>query len=130
MNPEPASAIQERRQSLWLLTFSPAIWAVHFLLSYSAAALWCGPQQAHGGGTGPLQALVGGTALLALLGIGITARLGWRKHGYGNEAPPHDRDTPEDRHRFLGFATVLLSGLSAIATVYTGLSILLVGSCV
>jgi hypothetical protein len=129
MNPEPASAVQERRQSLWLLTFSPAIWAIHFLLSYAAAALWCGPLQAQAGGTGPLQAGVAGTALLALLGIGVTGRIGWRKHKYGNESPPHDRDTPEDRHRFLGFATVLLSGLSAIATIYVALSVLLVGSC-
>ena len=29
----------EDRQSLWVLTFSPAIWA-HFLASYIAAAIW------------------------------------------------------------------------------------------
>jgi hypothetical protein len=130
MSPESHSAVHERRQSLWLLTFSPAIWAIHFLVSYAAAAVWCGPVQAQGGGTGPLPLFVSGTALIALAGIGLTGLAGWRKHSYGDEAPPHDRDTPEDRHRFLGFATVLLSALSAIATVYVSISVLLIRSCV
>jgi hypothetical protein len=130
MNREPDSPVHERRQSLWLLTVSPVIWALHFLVSYLGAALWCGPLQAHGGGAVPLQMAVAGTALIALAGIGITGRAGWRKHSYGSETPPHDEDTPEDRHRFLGFATVLLSALSAIATVYVALSVLLIGSCV
>ena len=42
---------------------------------------------------------------------------------------PHDDDTPEDRHRFIGFSTFLLSGLSAVAVVYTGLAALLIETC-
>jgi hypothetical protein len=129
MTPKSDSAVHERRQSLWLLTFSPAIWAIHFLLSYAGAALWCGPMQSFGGGTAPLQLGIVGSAVLALAGIGITGRVGWRKHRYGSESPPYDQDTPEDRHRFLGFATVLLSALSAVATVYVALSMLLIRSC-
>jgi len=42
---------------------------------------------------------------------------------------PHDADTPEDRHRFLGFATLLLSGLSAVAVIYTALVVVVFRSC-
>jgi hypothetical protein len=34
------------------------------------------------------------------------------------EATTHDLDTRDDRHRFVGFATLLLSGLSAVGVVY------------
>jgi hypothetical protein len=70
-----------------------------------------------------------GLAVIALTGIGITGRIGWRKHSHGNGQAPHDKDTPEDRHRFLGFATVLLSALSAIATLFVAISTLFIGSC-
>ena len=56
--------------------------------------------------------------VLALVGIGVVGWIGWRRHGYGTGAVPHDFDTQADRHRFLGFATVLLSGLSAVAVLY------------
>ena len=39
---------------------------------------------------------------------------------HGNATLPHDDDTPEDRHRFLGFAALLLSALSAVAVIYAG----------
>src|SRR5687768_6027233 len=29
------------RDNLWLLTIAPAIWAVHLLISYISAAVWC-----------------------------------------------------------------------------------------
>jgi hypothetical protein len=34
---------------------------------------------------------------------------------------PHDDDTPEDRRSFMGFATLLLCGLSAVAVVFVAL---------
>jgi hypothetical protein len=43
--------------------------------------------------------------------------------------PPHDDDTPEDRHRFLGWATFLLSILSAIAVCYSALAAVFLRSC-
>ena len=33
--------ISEKKQSLWLLTASPVIWAAHFMLSYITASIWC-----------------------------------------------------------------------------------------
>jgi len=39
----------EERETLWLITFSPTIWAVHFLLSYMAASVWCAKVAGRGG---------------------------------------------------------------------------------
>jgi hypothetical protein len=122
--------VSEERQSLWLLTTSPAIWAGHFAVSYALAALWCGtdPDRAASGVAPPtLGILISG--FVALAAIVYTGVAGWRKHSLGDETPPHDRDTPEDRSRFLGFATVLLSGLSALATIFVMLSAALVPLC-
>ena len=38
------------------------------------------------------------------------------------------RDTEADRHRFLGFATLLMAGLSAVATIYVALVYPVLGS--
>ena len=120
--------LAEERQSLWLLTIAPSIWAAHFLASYMAAAIWCGLDR--GADITMLRFIVAGLGVVALAGIGVVAMIGWRKHGRGDVEGGHDRDSPEDRHRFLGFATLLLSGLSAIATVYTALVTIFIRSCV
>lgn len=122
--------LHEQRHSLYLLTTSPAIWAAHFLGSYIAAALWCrtGIERTNPSML-PLHSIVIGLALVALVGIGLTAQKGWRMHTYGESEPPHADDTPEDRHRFMGFATLLLSALSAVAVVYVAGSVLFFRSC-
>jgi len=66
---------------------------------------------------------------LALAGIGITGLIGYRRHTFGYAALPHDDDTPEDRHRFLGFATLLLSALSAVAVIYAAAVIAFIERC-
>lgn len=129
MTSEIRDDISEDKQSLWLLTVSPAIWAAHFLFSYIAAAVWCGKIAGRASAIDPLRIVILLLAVVALAGIGLTARAGWRKHSFGDAEPPHDKDTPEDRHRFLGLATVLLSGLSAIATIYVAISTLFVADC-
>ena len=50
-------------------------------------------------------------------------------HTAGLQRMPHDFDTPGDRHRFLGFATVLLAGLSAVATLFAALVVLYFKDC-
>jgi hypothetical protein len=121
--------VAEERQSLWLLTASPSIWGAHFLVSYAIGALWCGKVVDRGGELRPAQLAIIGLAVVALAGVAVVGWRGWRKHQYGDVDPPYDRDTPEDRHRFLGFATVLLSGLSAVAIIYVALSSLFVSNC-
>ena len=31
----------DEQPSLWRITLGPTIWAIHFLASYAAAAVWC-----------------------------------------------------------------------------------------
>ena len=121
--------ISEQRQSLWLLTASPAIWTAHFLLSYSSAAIWCGMVVGRDGSPWNIRLAIAAYTVVALIGIANIARVGLRRHRLGNESAPHDADTPEDRHRFLGFATLLLSGLSAVATIYEALAVVFIRSC-
>lgn len=121
--------LEEKNESLWMLTASPAIWAAHFLLSYITASIWCAKMAGFGGSLTSVRVAIGVYTALALTGIGIIGWIGYRRHSYGNAALPHDDDTPEDRHRFLGFATLLLSALSAVATIYAGLVIFFFGSC-
>ena len=126
---ETQSEVGEDQQSLWLLTLAPGIWAMHFVLSYIVAAVWCGKIVDRAGDFNPVRFGIIAVAALALVAIAATGWIGWSKHSHGNEDPPHDRDTPEDRHRFLGLATLLLSGLSAIATIYTAIAALSIGNC-
>jgi hypothetical protein len=108
-----------KKETLWPLAFSPAIWAIHFLLSYATASVWCSKISGRDHPLdGALLSILAYTAI-ALIGIAIIGRRGYLRHGLGNGSLPHDDDTPEDRTRFLGFATLLLSGLSAVATIFS-----------
>jgi hypothetical protein len=123
------SQVAEKYQSLWLLIASPIIWAAHFLLSYITAAIWCEKAAGPGGSLAFALAAIGVYTLLALVGIGVTGWMGYRRHSLGSADVPHDDDTPEDRHRFLGFATLLMSALSAVAVLYAALVILFFRRC-
>jgi hypothetical protein len=129
MSSEPQHPLPERATYLALLAASPTIWAAHFLLSYCTAAIWCaklGSEADTLGGAGIAIWIFTVVALAAIAAIGWHA---WGRHRYGDAELPHDFGSPEDRHRFLGFACVLLSGLSAIAVLYSALAVALVGSC-
>jgi hypothetical protein len=119
----------EIRQSLWLLTASPVIWAAHLLLSYITASIWCAKATDPHGSFGMVRAAIIVYSILALAGIAMIGWIGYRKHSYGSASLPHDDDTPEDRHRFLGFSTLLLSALSGVAVVYAGFVVIFFKSC-
>src|SRR5690606_1989943 len=106
--------LSEKQESLWILVVSPTIWAVHFLLSYITAAVWCAKYAPPDGSLGPVRTAIAIYTAVALAGIGWTSWIGWRNHSFGNATLPHDADTSADRHRFIGFSTLLLSGLSAV----------------
>ena len=108
--------------TLWLLTIAPTIWAAHLLLCYITAAIWCAKFAAPDGPLGGIRSAVIWYTAVAMAGIALTGWEGFRRHRYGTEATTHDLDTPEDRHRFLGFATLLLSGLSAVGVLYAALA--------
>ena len=115
--------------SLWLLTIAPVIWAAHLMASYITAAVWCAKFAVPGGGLGGVRTAVAWYTAIALGGIAMTGWQGFRRHSWGAEASTHDLDSADDRHRFLGFATLLLSGLSAVATIYVAMAALFFESC-
>jgi hypothetical protein len=119
----------EKNQNLWILTAAPAIWAVHFMLSYITASIWCAKVAGPGGSLWEVRVAIAVYTVMALVGIGMIGWSGYRRHSYGSETVPHDFDTPEDRHRFLGFATLLLAGLSAVAIIYVALAAVFIERC-
>jgi len=117
------------RYSLWLLTIAPAIWAAHLFLCYITAAIWCAKFVTPGGALGSIRTAFLWYTAAALAGIAVTGWEGFRRHSYGTETTTHDLDSAEDRHRFLGFATLLLAGLSAVGVLYAALAATFFESC-
>lgn len=121
--------LPEHKDSLWTVAASPAIWALHFVAAYSIAAVWCAKVAPHEGSFATARSAI---AILTAVALGAVVWIGWRgyrRHRLGNATAPHGADTPEDRHRFLGYVTLLLSGLSALAIIYEALVIALIRSC-
>ena len=124
----PIHETHEARQTLWLLAVSPSIWAAHFLLSYVTAAVWIEKVGGRDAPLTPVRIAIALYTLIALAGIGWTLWLGYKRQAYGNQPRPNDDDTAGDRHRFLGFSTLLLSALSAVATLYSAMVAIFIGS--
>ena len=116
MNAQEES-LPERSRYLVLLATGPAIWAAHFLITYVTVSVWCTRLAGRDATLDSPMTAVWWYTGAALAAIGAIGWSGYRRHGYGAETLPHDMDTPGDRHRFLGFSTLLLAGLSAVATI-------------
>jgi hypothetical protein len=117
---QPGHALE--RDSLWRLATGPAIWGLHLLACYITAAVWCGKVAAEGAALGATRLAIAAYTTVALAAIAVVGWQGYTRHRHGTEATTHDLDTPEDRHRFLGFATLLLAGLSALGVIYAALA--------
>jgi hypothetical protein len=117
-------------ESLWAMIVSPTIWAVHFLFCYILAAIFCAKAGTPAADLATVRLWIAAFSALALSGIaasGIQAfRLG---HFMECERTPHDADTIQDRRRFLAYATLLLSGLSFVATLFVALPAVFFASC-
>ncbi|NJK88492.1 MAG: hypothetical protein HC923_03225 [Myxococcales bacterium] len=123
------TAPAEHHESLWWLVASPALFLLHFLVSYATVAIDCAKRDGSSEVLGISGLLVTLYTAVALVGMGFTGSRATRRHEAGRASVPHDFDTPEDRTRFLGFATFLLSGLSIVAVLYVAASVALVGTC-
>ncbi|MQA29815.1 MAG: hypothetical protein GEU82_08250 [Luteitalea sp.] len=123
-----SSDLSERSERLWVPVAAPGIWAVHFTLCYITAALWCGRFGPATGSSG-LRVLVGAYTAVAMAGMIACFVHGLRRHGYHLPSRTHDDDTPEDRRHFLAFTTMLLAGLSLVATGFVALAAAVVGEC-
>jgi hypothetical protein len=124
------------RADLWTLLMPPTVWALHFLFCYLVAAVACAKGgislTAPGFSYAPLEGLRPMVALgtvVALVLIGIGARQAWRHWGMGQDLPPHDTASDEDRQHFLGYATLLLSALSAVSVLFIALPAFLILDC-
>ena len=137
MNVMPTASTTPDRDSLWLLTVAPTVWAAHLLLSYVTAAIWCAKFAGPTGSLNGIPQAVAWYTAVALVAIAIVGWEGWRRHRYpstapgadGTETTTHDLDTREDRHRFLGFATLLLAGLSAVGVLYATMASTFFDTC-
>ena len=124
-----STRVDEQHANLWTLAFPPIIWAAHFLLSYCTAAVWCAKFAGESGSLGTARVAVAVYTAVALAALLLSGFAGYRKQRLGKVQAPHDRDTAEDRYRFLGYAAMLLSGLSAIAVCYAALVVVFIRSC-
>ena len=116
------------RERLWLPVVAPVVWSTHFTLCYTTAALACGrfadvlpPARVRG--------LLAAFTVAAVAGMLWCVWDGWRRLGKGWPRGPHDDDTPHDRRRFMAFTTVLLAGLSVLATVFEAAALWAVDRC-
>jgi hypothetical protein len=123
------SQLPEGSESLWFGAAAPVIWAVHFMASYCTAAIWCAKYAPPDGSLRPVQRAITIYTAIALTGIGCVGWRGFRRHRLGGSPPPHEADSAADRHRFLGYAALLLAGLSAIGVLYAQMAALALGSC-
>jgi len=129
MTPTSPESHMPRKDSLWLLTIAPTIWAAHLLLCYVTAAIWCAKFVLSGGPLDGVRSAIAWYTAAAVVGIAIIGWEGYRRHSSGTETTTHDLDSPGDRHRFLGFATLLLSGLSAVGVLYAALAATYFDTC-
>ena len=119
----------ERHESLWMLVVPPTVWALHFLASYITGAIWCGMIAGPFGSLMTARIAIAAYTVVALVVIVVVGAIGFRRHRLADGEPPHDEDTPEDRHRFMGYATFLLAGISAIGVVYAAMAIVFLEGC-
>ncbi len=116
-------------ESLWTLFTAPVVWALHFLACYVGAAVFCEKPHLLGGSFDALRVAIAIVTVLSLAVIVLSVFLSWRQWGFGEDDPPHDQPTRRDRLQFQGYATLLLSGLSFVAVIYTALPALFITAC-
>ncbi len=116
-------------ETLWTLFTAPVVWALHFLACYVGAAIFCEKPWLLGGDFHNLRMAIAVMTALALAMIVLAAALAWRQWGFGAGDPPHDDPTRRDRLLFQGYATLLLSGLSFVAVIFTAMPALFLTEC-
>ncbi|MDF2780520.1 MAG: hypothetical protein K0S96_324 [Geminicoccaceae bacterium] len=125
------------RDSLFAVIAGPLVWTAHFLALYVFTAIACAQGFFHHEVLGlRLGLLVGGALTVLAIGLILDGMfISWRRwQGRGSEdapqpLPPHDRNDPASRRRFMAYAALLLSGIALIATVWETLPILFFASC-
>jgi hypothetical protein len=112
---------------LWVPLISPIIWSSHFTISYIWAAMACGRFASKAAGTLDVALMVMTAAALAAIGVFFLRA--FRQLNYQLPDRPNDDGTMEDRNRFMSYTTMLLSGMSWIATLFVGVAAIAMGGC-
>jgi len=115
---------------LWRVILAPVIWAVHFLVCYIAAAVYC-EKAGRMADLLPAQLIVGAATLAALGGIAFIFHSLWKVRGVStvNDNYNYAGSTPEERHRFLSHVALMLCVLSSVAIVYAALPAVFLDIC-
>ena len=115
---------------LWSVVISPSIWALHFLVCYAGAAIYC-EKLGRDAELGDIRVLVLGATAVALAGIGLSTFRLWRVRGRSltDNDFEYEHDTPEERHRFLSHVALMLCLLSAVAVLYVTIPMLYLSTC-
>jgi Kef-type K+ transport system membrane component KefB len=116
-------------ETLWTLFTAPVVWALHFLACYVGASVFCEKPGFLGNDFDNLRVAIAVVTILALAMIVVSALLAWRQWGFGTGDPPHDDPTQRDRLLFQGYATLLLSGLSFVAVIFTAMPAFFITEC-
>ncbi|WP_159082370.1 hypothetical protein [Paragemmobacter aquarius] len=133
--------------TLWRLlriTLGPLVWALHLMVSYAAAAIWCAKIWCAEiwcaeiwcaeiwcaeSGTSVIDPLLTALLTISATALALLAALGWTFwRQYRNDAN-EDRPTDRSRYRFLGHVALLLTLVSAIGVVYDTLPAVFAGTC-
>jgi hypothetical protein len=122
------TALQEQHEHLWTPVVAPVIWAAHFLCCYMTAAMWCG-RFASAQGSERLVTLIAVYTVIAVALIALCFAHGFKSHAHQLPDTSNDDDSPIDRHRFIAFTTMLLAGLSLVATLFVGAAAMMMDRC-
>lgn len=115
---------------LWLLITPLIIWAVHFLVCYVGAAVYCA-KEGRAATLLPVEWLVLAATLCALTAIGLVAWTLWRVRARSvtDDDLSFEANTAEERHRFLSHVGLMLCVLSAAGVIYVTLPVLVLETC-
>lgn len=115
---------------LWRVIAPPTIWAIHFLICYVGAAIYC-EKAGRFADLFPAKALVALTTILALAGVGFLFHSLWKVRGLStaNDNYDYTANTPEERHRFLSHVALMLCVLSTVAILFAAIPALVLETC-
>lgn len=121
----------ERRDTLWIITLGPTVWALHFGFCYAFAAIVCARRDAPlDAPAGDLRTGIAFATVVALLAVVVLGWRAWRRWDYLDDFDyVHDLDTSEHRHEFLGHASFLLTVVSFVGIAFTALSAWFIETC-
>lgn len=117
--------MKRERGSLWRLVFAPTVWALHFLLCYVIAAGVCAKRPGDAQAFFEVRVAIATITALALIAIALHGRSCLRRYRAAASAPAEHAD----RQRFLGYAGLILSALSAVAVLYVAAPAFIIDSC-